>query len=99
MQEPTDPVASFEVDDADAAPSESRSSSIGGTLRTIVMALVAAGLAVFIMQNTAQTPVTWISFSGSAPLWIVILGSAAAGGFVTETLAFMWRRGRRKRQA
>lgn len=64
----------------------------------IVATLVAAGLAAFVLQNTDSTPMTWLMFDGSAPLFIVILGSAVAGAVLSEAAGWMIRRRRRNRR-
>ena len=67
------------------------------TLQVLVAALVAVGLAAFIVQNTDSTPVTWLVFDGSAPLWIVILAAAVAGAVLSEFGGWMLRRRKRRR--
>ncbi len=64
----------------------------------VVATLVAAALAAFVLQNTDSTPVTWLMFDGSAPLFIVILGSAVAGAVLSEAAGWMIRRRRRHRR-
>ena len=64
----------------------------------IVAALVAVGLAAFMLQNADSTPVTWLMFDGSAPLFIVILGSAVAGAVLSEAAGWVIRRRRRHRR-
>jgi uncharacterized integral membrane protein len=62
----------------------------------IVAALVAVSLVAFVLQNTDSTPVTWLMFDGSAPLFIVILGSAVAGAVLSEAAGWLIRRRRRR---
>ena len=62
----------------------------------IVAALVAVSLVAFVLQNTDSTPVTWLMFDGSAPLVIVILGSAVAGAVLSEAAGWLIRRRRRR---
>jgi len=62
----------------------------------VLAALVAVGLAAFVLQNTDSTPVNWLMFDGSAPLFIVILGSAVAGAVLSEAAGWMIRRRRRR---
>ena len=69
----------------------------GNQAKLLIAALIAVGLAAFIVQNTESTPVTWLVFDGSAPLWIVILASAAAGAVLSELAGWMLRRRKRRR--
>lgn len=69
----------------------------GGQSKLLVAALIAVGLAAFIVQNTESTPVTWLVFDGSAPLWIVILAAAVAGAVLSEAGGWMLRRRKRRR--
>ncbi len=61
----------------------------------VVAGLVAIGLALFIVQNTDSTPVTWLWIDGSAPLWLVIFVAALAGALLSEALGWLIRRARR----
>ncbi len=80
------------MDDESVEQPEKRSPQLG----LIVATLVAAGLAAFVLQNTDSTPVTWLMFDGSAPLFLIILGSAVAGAVLSEAAGWMIRRRRRK---
>ena len=68
----------------------------GAQARLLVVALLAVGLAAFVVQNTESTPVTWLVFERSAPLWVVIIASAATGAVLTELAGWVMRRRRRK---
>ncbi len=68
----------------------------GGQVRLLIVALLVAGLAAFIVQNTESTPVTWLVFERSAPLWVVIVTSAAAGALLTELVGWALRRRKRR---
>ena len=68
----------------------------GGQARLLIVALVAAGLVAFIVQNTDSTPVSWLVFEGSAPLWVVIVAAAAAGAVLSELGGYLMRRRRRR---
>ncbi len=63
----------------------------------VLAALVAAALALFIIQNTDSTPVKWLWIDGSAPLWMVIFGAALAGAVLSEVLGWIVRRARKSR--
>jgi uncharacterized integral membrane protein len=71
--------------------------SAGSNAKLLFAALVAVGLAAFIVQNTDSTPVKWLVFDGSAPLWIVILLAAAAGTVLSELGGWILRRRKRRR--
>ncbi len=68
----------------------------GGLGKLIFVAVVAVGLAAFVVQNTDKTPVSWLMFDGSAPLWMVIIFSAVAGAVLSEAAGWMIRRRRRR---
>jgi len=69
----------------------------GNNTKLLAAALVAVGLVAFIVQNTESTPVQWLVFDGSAPLWIVILAAAAAGVVLSELGGWLLRRRKRHR--
>jgi uncharacterized integral membrane protein len=64
----------------------------GARERLLAVAIVAAGLFAFIVQNTDSTPVTWLIFTGSAPLWVVIVLAAVAGAVLSELGGYLIRR-------
>ena len=68
----------------------------GGQARLLLVALVAGGLVAFIVQNTDSTPVNWLIFEGSAPLWIVIVAAAVAGAVLSELGGYLMRRRKRR---
>ena len=67
-----------------------------GLEKLIVVAIVAVALAAFVVQNTKDTPVSWLMFDESAPLWIVIVISAVAGAVLSEAAGWLIRRIRRR---
>ncbi len=67
----------------------------GGQVKLLVAVILGAGLAAFVVQNTNSTPVTWLVFDQSAPLWVVIVTSAAAGAVLSEIAGWLLRRRRR----
>lgn len=79
------------LDDESNAPKKG-----GGQVRLVIIGLLVAGLALFIVQNTDSTPVSWLVFEGSAPLWVVIIASAVAGAVLSELIGWMMRRRKRK---
>ena len=84
---------------------ESSAKKRGGWERLPAVVIVAVGLAAFVVQNTDSTPVTWMIFTGSAPLWVVIVLAAVAGAVLSELGGYLirrrkhranWRRDRRR---
>lgn len=55
-----------------------------------------AALLVFIVQNTADVPVTFLFWSFTWPVWLLILVSAALGAIIWLGLGILRRRRRRK---
>lgn len=68
----------------------------GGRERLLAVAIVAAGLGAFIIQNTDLTPVTWLIFTGTAPLWVVVVLAAVAGAVLSELGGYLIRRRRQR---
>ncbi len=66
-------------------------------VKLVFVAVVAVGMAAFIVQNTDDAPVSWLMFDGSAPVWMVIVISAVAGAVLSEALGWAIRRSRRRR--
>jgi uncharacterized integral membrane protein len=67
----------------------------GSQVRLLTLLLLAGGLGLFIVQNTDSTPVSWLVFERSAPLWLVIIASAVAGAVLSELVGWMMRRRKR----
>ncbi len=65
--------------------------------RIIVVGAVTVALALFVVQNTADTGLSWLFFDATGPLWIVIVVAAVAGAVLSEMLGWMVRRSRRRR--
>lgn len=65
------------------------------TGRYLAAAVLVAGLAAFIAQNTASTDVTFLFFEFSAPLWVVLLVTAALALLIGELVGALIRRRRR----
>jgi len=80
------------MNDQDAIEEASNRSVVG----IVLAGLIAMALALFIVQNTGSTPVSWLWIDGSAPLWAVVFGSALAGAVLSEALGWMIRRARRR---
>ena len=68
----------------------------GARERLLAVAIVAAGLGAFIVQNTDSTPVTWLIFTGTAPVWVVIVLAAVAGAVLSELGGYLIRRRRQR---
>jgi uncharacterized integral membrane protein len=65
---------------------------IGGL---IALAVVAAGLIAFIVQNTRRTRVEWLFWDVRAPLWVVIAATALAGAVLVRLAGWLLARRRR----
>jgi uncharacterized integral membrane protein len=65
---------------------------IGGL---IALAIVAAGLVAFIVQNTRRPRVEWLFWEVRAPLWLVIVASAVAGAVLARLAGWLLARRRR----
>jgi uncharacterized integral membrane protein len=61
----------------------------------LALAVLAAAIVAFILQNSDSYPVKWLMFDGKAPTWLVIVVSAVAGA-ILERLA-VWTIKRRRR--
>jgi len=85
------------VNDDTSAESSAEAGGSGGQSKVLIATLVGVGLAAFIVQNTGSTPVRWLVFDGSAPLWIVILAAAVAGAVLSEVGGWVLRRRKRRR--
>ena len=68
----------------------------GARERLLAVVIVAAGLGAFIVQNTDSTPVTWLIFTGTAPVWVVIVLAAVAGAVLSELGGYLIRRRRQR---
>lgn len=53
-------------------------------------------LAIFIVQNTEDVPVTFLIWDFTWPLWLIVLASAVLGAFVWLGLGILRRHRRRK---
>lgn len=62
-----------------------------GTIITVAVVLLIA-------QNGESAQLDWLAFHFRAPLWIMLILTAGAGGVVWELVKAMWRRGRKLRR-
>ena len=79
------------ADERERADTEPRR-EIGGL---IALAIVAAGLIAFIVQNTRRPRVEWLFWEVNAPLWLVIVVSAVAGVLLARLVSWLLARRRR----
>ena len=77
-----------EIDLTDG-PEDSKAPTLVGA---VVIGLL---LAAFVLQNTDNTPVTWLFFDADAPLWLVIVLSAVAGAVLGQVATAVLRRRKR----
>jgi uncharacterized integral membrane protein len=61
-------------------------------------ALVTIAMVLLIAQNGESAQLDWLAFHFTAPLWIMLLLTAIAGGIVWELLKVGWRRGRQQQK-
>ena len=59
------------------------------------LTLVAALLIIFIFQNTGDQPVKLYFWEVTAPMWLILLGTAVVTLVLTEVAGFIRRRRRR----
>ncbi len=62
----------------------------------LAVALI-AGLIAFVVQNSESTPIKWLWWNTSAPLWVVIVISVVAGSLLLEITGWLIRRRRKDR--
>lgn len=60
----------------------------------VLAALLIAGFVAFIVQNTASTDISFLTFDGSMPRWLLMVVSAAVGSVLTVIALFFIRRRR-----
>jgi len=58
------------------------------------LGIIAVLLVVFIVQNTDETPVTVLFWDVTAPLWMVLLGTAVVALVIAELAGIVRRRSR-----
>lgn len=74
-------------------PDDDKAALSGGAIAT----LGGLGLlAIFIVQNTEDVPVTFLIWDFTWPLWLIVLASAVLGAFVWLGLGILRRHRRRK---
>ena len=60
----------------------------------VIAAILAIGVVSFIAQNTDEVEVTWLAFDATAPLWAVLVVTAAASMVAGKLLGAVIRRRR-----
>lgn len=71
--------------------------SDGPPLKLIAFLVVAAALAVFVVQNDAKAPIKFLWIDTNQYVWLIIVISAAAGAILTKLGGWMWGRRRSRR--
>lgn len=64
----------------------------------VLGAIVAVAMVLLIIQNGESAQLDWVVFHFDAPLWIMLILTAAAGAVVWEVIKVVWHRGRRLRR-
>lgn len=64
----------------------------------LALAVLAAAIVAFVVQNSDSYPVKWLMLDGKAPTWLVIVISFAAGAVIELLLTWTIRHRRRVNQ-
>ena len=64
----------------------------------LALAVLAAAVVAFVVQNSDSYPVKWLMFDGKAPTWLVIVASAVAGAILERLTVWTIKRRRRSVQ-
>ena len=67
----------------------------GEVVGLVVGALIAGGLVAFVLQNTREVRIEWLAWDLNAPLWLVMVVTAAGALVLARIVAFVVRRRRR----
>ena len=59
--------------------------------------LITAAIAALIAQNTDTATITWLTFEGDIPIWLLLFVTALAGAVLANLLSFAWHRRRADR--
>jgi len=70
--------------------------SLRQKLNLAATAVLGIALALFIFQNTERQQINFLSFEPNMPIWLLVLGSAAAGAIIWVVGSALWRRKRRR---
>ena len=66
-----------------------------GWMSLVPVVLVFVAMVVFVLQNTHETGVEFLTLDQTAPTWLLIVISAIAGAVLGQAAAFMRRRSKR----
>jgi uncharacterized integral membrane protein len=61
----------------------------------LALAVLAAAIVAFVVQNGDSNQVEWLMFEGKAPTWLVIVVSAVAGAILERLTVWAIKRRRR----
>lgn len=73
------------------------SGSSGPPIKLILLLLLVAALAVFIIQNGQDAQIDYLWTHGVWPVWIVIAISVLTGIVIDRLVGWQWRRARRRK--
>lgn len=71
----------------------------GVTPLMIALGVVAVLFIIFLAQSTEEVAIEFLVWEVDAPLYVVLLVTMAASGFLTLAVAGIWRRRRRRQRA
>jgi uncharacterized integral membrane protein len=64
--------------------------------RLVVVGVIVVALGTFVLQNTDDVKVKWLIFNFTAPLWIILLVTAALALVLGEAVGVLRKRGKAK---
>lgn len=77
-------------------PESGRGLRVRLNAQLVVGVLLAAAVLAFVFQNTDDTPVNWLFFEVTQPLWVVLLATGVLSIAAGELVGSAVRRRRRK---
>ena len=67
----------------------------GEVIGLVAGGLIAGALVAFVLQNTREVRIEWLAWDLNAPLWLVMVVTAAGALVLARIVAFVLRRRRR----
>ena len=82
------------ADDVEGGAGRGAERQKGEAIGLVIGALIAASLVAFILQNTDKVRIEWFVWELDAPIWLVMLVTAAGAVVLARILLFVLRRRR-----